>query len=48
MTKKRFLALLHQQQLETLDAVRQETGVNQNCGMCIMIVEKLLLEVNSF
>ena len=44
VSKKRFLAMLQQQQLTTLDLVREKTGINKACGMCIVIVEKLLLE----
>jgi nitrite reductase (NADH) large subunit len=42
VTKKQFLTLVEEQQLVTLDLVREKTGINVACGMCIMIVEKLL------
>ena len=44
VTKKRFLVKLKEQKLTTLDSVRENTGINVDCGMCIVIVEKLLLE----
>ncbi len=46
-TKKQFLILLDEQQLTTLDAVRDKTGINNSCGLCITVVEALLLEATS-
>jgi len=43
-TKKQFLTLVDEQQLTTLDSVRDKTGINKNCGLCITIVEALLVE----
>lgn len=44
VTKKGFVAMLKEQKLSTLDSVRESTGINVACGMCVFIVEKLLLE----
>jgi len=44
VTKKHFLALIKEQKLNTLDQVREKTEVNVACGMCILIVEKLLAD----
>jgi len=43
-TKKQFLTLVDEQKLTTLNAVRDKTGINNSCGLCITIVEALLLE----
>ncbi|MGB0237876.1 MAG: (2Fe-2S)-binding protein [Cycloclasticus sp.] len=44
VTKKQFVSLLNEHQLHHLDAVREKTGVNVACGMCIVVVEDLLLK----
>ncbi|WP_299197357.1 (2Fe-2S)-binding protein [uncultured Amphritea sp.] len=44
--RQAFIETVKQQQLTTIDAVRQVTAINTSCGICYETVQSLLDEIN--
>lgn len=45
--RQTFIDILKQQQLTTIEAVRQATAINTACGLCYETVQAQLDELNS-